>query len=84
MCIRDRSISIPVSSNQEQQIKLTNLVGATFAVADNLHDINSGLEHILNNYKEREKMSKSARYLVDGNGAKRVASAIIDRQMNIE
>ena len=84
MALGKPSISIPVSSNQEQQIELTNLVGATFAVSDNLHDINIGLEHILNNYKEREKMSKSARYLVDGNGAKRVALAIIDRQKNIE
>ena len=38
--------------------------------------IDNGLEFILNNNKGCKKMSKAARCLVDGNGAKRVASAI--------
>ena len=83
MALGKPSISIPVSSNQEQQIELSGLMGATFAVASDLHDINNGLEFILNNYKGREKMSRTARYLVDGNGAKRTASVITDTQINV-
>ena len=76
------NIAIPVSRNQESMSRWLSTIGGCWYIDPEgskfQSELHNAINDLLNNKKLRETISRNAMYAIDGQGAKRIASKLLD------